>query len=105
MIALASASASVAKADGAVLSVRGLVTADNVVALRREGERLLQSLESPVEVSLTKLESAHSIVLSLLLSWQRLAQSQRQAIVFTGISERLRSLSALSGLHQHLSGF
>lgn len=90
--------------DG-TLAVCGQVTADNVVVLRSEGERWLGSFDREVEINLAGVENAHSIVLSLLLCWQRAANARNQNLIYSGISERLLSLCALSGLSQHLQGF
>lgn len=90
--------------DGALVVV-GHVTADNVVALRKEGERQLRTLGSEVEIDLTGVENAHSIMLSLLLCWQRAAIARHQKLCYSGISDRLFSLCALSGLSEHLPGF
>lgn len=87
------------------LAVAGYVTADNVAILRSEGEQLLGSLGPEVEINLAGVENAHSILLSLLLCWQRAAIARHQKLIYSGISERLQSLSALSGLNQHLPGF
>ncbi|MEX0606083.1 MAG: STAS domain-containing protein [Marinobacter sp.] len=87
------------------LAVSGEVTADNVVALRQEGERQLAASGCDVEITLAGVENAHSILLSLLLCWQRAAKVREQKLIYSGMSERLSSLSALSGLSQHLPGF
>lgn len=96
------------------LVVTGIVDPDNVIALRAEGERLIRASrpvaqtdgsDPVVTVRLDELDTASSVVLSLLLNWQRVALSQNRQLVFSGVSERLRSLAALSGLHRHLSGF
>ncbi len=106
--------AGVIAAAGDQLQVTGVVNADNVLALRAEGERLIRSSQPAAQaegtnpvltVRLDGLDTASSVVLSLLLSWQREALSQRRQLVFSGASERLHSLAALSGLHRHLSGF
>lgn len=108
------ACAGVTAVAGDQLMVTGVVDADNVLALRAEGERLIQFSQSAsqsgisgqtVTVRLDDLATASSIVLSLLLSWQRAALSRHRQLVFSGVSDRLRSLAALSGLHRHLSGF
>lgn len=92
------------EADGG-LTVCGQITADNVVALRSEGERWLSSLGREIEINLAGVENAHSILLSLLLCWQRAANARHQSLTYSGIGERLLSLCALSGLSQHLPGF
>lgn len=90
--------------DGGRLMVAGDIDSETVVALRRRGEALIAKAGSDLEVDLSGLGAAHSVVLSLLLCWQRHALAVRKSLVFTGASERLRSLAALSGLQHHLKG-
>jgi len=101
----AGAAPSIRQEADSTLAVCGQVTADNVVALRSEGERWLGALGQEVGINLAGVENAHSIVLSLLLCWQRAANARNQTLIYSGISERLLSLCALSGLSQHLPGF
>ena len=100
--------------DSGCLVVTGEVTAGSVRALRAEGERLVGSSRSgsqsrggysEVCIDLQGVATASSIVLSLLMCWQRFALSQGINIRFTGISDRLHSLASLSGLDRQLSGF
>ncbi len=90
--------------DGNRLSVTGEIVPDNVCAVRREGERLIAGQNQDIVVDLSALGSAHSVVLSLLLCWLRLAHSRNQALSLEGVGDRLRSLAALSGLDEHISG-
>ncbi len=99
------AAPSIRQEADSTLAVCGQVTADNVVVLRSEGERWLGSLGREVEINLAGVENAHSIVLSLLLCWQRAAKACNQNLIYSGISERMLSLCALSGLSQHLPSF
>lgn len=90
------------------LSVSGDITPTNVRDIRGEGERLIAGhgrSASPGEslvVDLSGLGAAHSVVLSLLLCWLRLARSQNHSLRLEGMGERLRSLAALSGLDEYL---
>lgn len=102
------AAPSISQQGDGTLAVSGYVTADNVVGLRNQGEQRLGAINSAhgeVEINLTGVENAHSILLSLLLCWQRAAIARHQTLIYSGISERLLSLSTLSGLNQHLPGF
>lgn len=87
------------------LTVSGTVDPLTVVALRKQGEALIMASKADLAVDLADMSSAHSVVLSLLLCWQRLAQGRGQTLHFTGVSERLGSLAALSGLDEQLPGF
>ncbi|SRR5690554_269210 len=99
------APAPAAALSGNTLTVTGEVNADNVVALRTQGEQLISAAGGPVTVDLTGLATAHSAVLSMLLCWQRLAIGNRQSLTFRGASDRLLSLAALSSLENQIPGF
>ena len=86
------------------LDVSGDITPANVLAIRSEGERLITGQNKSLVVDLAGLGAAHSVVLSLLLCWMRLARSRDQGLRLEGAGDRLRSLAALSGLDRHLPG-
>lgn len=87
------------------LIVSGDIDPLTVAALRKDGEALILGSKADLTVDLTAMTTAHSVVLSLLLCWQRLAQGRSQTLRFTGVGERLGSLAALSGLDDQLPGF
>jgi phospholipid transport system transporter-binding protein len=91
--------------DGATLRVTGSVDADSVIALRKQGEQLIGGVRSPLTVDLSGLATAHSVVLSMLLCWHRLALGQQLSLTFEGASDRLLSLAALSNLEDQIPGF
>ncbi|PXX89824.1 NTP-binding protein [Marinobacter vulgaris] len=91
--------------DNDTLTVSGHIDPLTVVALRKEGEALILGSKADLVVDLSAMGTAHSVVLSLLLCWQRLARGRSQNLRFTGVSERLGSLAALSGLDEQLPGF
>ncbi|WP_372996113.1 lipid asymmetry maintenance protein MlaB [Marinobacter sp.] len=91
-------------ADG-VLKVTGEVTAETVVGLRKQGETLIRTASGDLVIDLDGLVTAHSVVLSMLLCWQRLAHQKGIALSFRGVSGRLSSLAALSNLDDQLAGF
>ncbi|KAA1176366.1 STAS domain-containing protein [Marinobacter salinexigens] len=88
-----------------VLSVTGNVAVDQVVALRKEGETLIGTVSGSLTVDLSELETAHSVILSMLLCWQRYARQQGVSLIFQGVSDRLSSLAALSNIDEQLGGF
>ncbi len=90
--------------DG-ILYVTGEVRSDTVVALRQQGEQLIASAGRDLQVNLEGLEEAHSVVLSMLLCWQRFATRHNIALTYQGVSQRLASLAALSNLGDQLTGF
>ncbi len=91
--------------EGDTLSVSGDIDPLTVVSVRQKGEKLILDSKTDLVVDLSAMGTAHSVVLSLLLCWQRLAASRSQALHFTGVGDRLDSLAALSGLGRQLPGF
>lgn len=87
------------------LIVSGEVTPETVVGLRNEGEKLIRSASADLVIDLGGLVTAHSVVLSMLLCWQRLAHQAGISLSFRGVSGRLASLAALSNLDDQLAGF
>lgn len=85
-----------------VLIVHGAVSATNVLPLRSQGEALIASADGDLVVDLQGLESAHSVVLSMLLCWHRLASGCGLSLSFRGANEGLLSLAALSNLEDWL---
>ena len=100
-----SSAAPQAQLSDGVLMVSGHVDFDSVVGLRRQGEALITSGSQTLTVDLEALENAHSVVLSLLLCWRRLAAARNVELSFRGVSDRLASLAALSNLDAELPGF
>lgn len=86
------------------LRLTGEVTADNAVILRRQGETLISGASGEVVVNLSGLREAHSIVLSLLMCWQRAARAHHRSLRFTGANGQLAALARLSGLLRYLPG-
>lgn len=86
------------------LAVSGDINPANVRDIRAEGERLIAGHKQGLVIDLSGLGAAHSVVLSLLLCWMRLARSQNQELRLEGTGGRLRSLATLSGLDEHLPG-
>lgn len=88
--------------DAGVLSVFGAIDAHTVVPLRAEGERLIKTASNRLVVNLQGLSTTHSVILSMLLCWFRLAEKQGVALTFQNAPERLISLAALSNLKDWL---
>lgn len=89
-----------------VLVVSGEVSAHTVAALRVQGEELIGSAAGKdLVVDLERLKTAHSVVLSMLLCWQRLAHKRGVALSYRDVSDRLASLAAMSSLGDQLPGF
>lgn len=88
-----------------VLSVTGDVAVDQVVTLRKEGEKLIGTAANSLIIDLSGLETAHSVILSMLLCWQRYARQKGLSLTFQGVSDRLASLAALGSIDEQLGGF
>ncbi len=89
--------------QGGRMVVAGAVDAANVVALRQQGEALIAAERRDLVIDLSALETANSVVLSMLLCWQRLASSEGVGLTFEGVTGRLASLAALSNLDGELT--
>ena len=83
--------------------VTGEVNASSVIALRRQGEQLISGIRDDLVVDVSGLETAHSVVLSMMLCWERLARKQGMGLSFRGINGRLASLASLSNLSAWLT--
>jgi len=83
--------------------VTGEVNAASVIALRQQGEQLISGIRDDLVVDVSGLETAHSVVLSMMLCWERLARKQGMGLSFRGINGRLASLASLSNLSAWLT--
>lgn len=91
--------------QGGCLALSGRVTADNAVALREQGKRWLaaQAGNQPLTVGLGGAETASSVLLSLLLCWQREASRQQRELLFSDASAGLTELAKLNGVSRWLT--
>lgn len=85
--------------DG-TLQLVGHIDFDNVIKCRRHGERLLEASSGPVRISLARLERPSSIVVSLLLGWQRHALRQQKLLHFQSPPKALRQIITVCGLDE-----
>ncbi|SFR51788.1 phospholipid transport system transporter-binding protein [Marinobacter daqiaonensis] len=92
--------------EGNRLILGGVVTADNALALRQQGERWLSSRTrgDRLSVDLSAVESASSVLLSLLLCWLREARRMNLTLAVKGASGQLLELSRLNGVSHWLTG-
>ncbi|SFM89576.1 STAS domain-containing protein [Marinobacter pelagius] len=88
--------------DGEMI-VAGEVDASSVIDLRQQGETLISGIKDGLVVDVSGLETAHSVVLSMMLCWERLARKQGIDLSFRGINGRLASLASLSNLSAQLT--
>lgn len=97
-----SASVPRAQLEADVLCVSGAIDAHNVAPVRAEGERQIKTASGNLVVDLGGLSTTHSVILSMLLCWSRLAEKHGVLLSFTGAPDRLVSLAALSNLEDWL---
>lgn len=92
--------------EGNTLLVTGEVDALNAPALRRQGAELIATAPgSGLTVDLAGLATASSVLLSLLLCWQRAGVARDLSLSFTGASADLAELARLNGVAAVLPGF
>lgn len=108
MTAAVTGQPSLTQVEEGALALAGEVTAASAPALRARGEALIRSARESGRQTLTLdlagLATASSIVLSLLLCWQRHARAQGLALTYTGTGDRLCALAGLGNLEPHLPG-
>ncbi|MAA66119.1 MAG: NTP-binding protein [Alteromonadaceae bacterium] len=97
--------ASLAADESGVLRFSGKVIGPEVVQLRADGEKALaRCQERRCEIDLAGVENANSMLLSLLLCWQRFAAEKGVDLRFSGANERLVALATMSRVSGHLPG-
>jgi phospholipid transport system transporter-binding protein len=85
-----------------VVELSGQVLAEDVAGLLKQGETFFSSASQCMVLDLEGLESANSIILSLLLSWLRLAKRKRFDIEIINMSSQLQAMARVSGLENVL---
>ena len=80
----------------------GQIDSNNVLELRTEGDSMLGKLSAGtvVNLDLSAMEAMDSTPVSLLLCWQRQAAHGPIALKLAAVSESLRELLELYGLHE-----
>lgn len=82
------------------MMVSGDVTMETVPALFAQGLQQLSS--NDLVVDLSKTQAVDSAAVSMLLAWQRAAQSGQRALQIVDIPEDLLSLAKLYGVEEML---
>ena len=81
------------------LSVSGKICFDNVVALRRQGNRMIRHImQRQLTVDLSDVTSSDSSGLSLLLRWLRYAGQQGKTMSFINTPARLYKIANVCGV-------
>jgi len=88
----------VALEDENILVLKGAVNADNVMAIRKEGEDIISKLSTGGVIDLFAVSSAGAVTLSLLLAWLRAAKSRNVSLVVRRMPDRLFDMARVSGL-------
>lgn len=84
--------------DG-TLQLRGSFDYGSVLAVREEGERLINSLSDGIcRIDLAGVESSDSVFLALLLSWLRLCASRGVSMELIAVPSGLVDMARVSGL-------
>lgn len=94
-----------AELTGRILTVSGYIDPLTVLSVRKQGEALIASAPDDLTVDLSGMGTGHSVVLSLLLCWQRCAARNGHSLRFSGASDQLVALASLSSLDEQLPGF
>lgn len=89
---------------GGALALSGVVTPDSVLALRRDGDARIRQGEGLLELDLAGVTGASSVLLSLLLCWQRLAAAQQRPLRYCNAPDDLVALAVLGGVDHCLAG-
>lgn len=85
--------------DGdATARVAGGINFSSVVALRPQGERLIDQVQSELRFDFSAVTQTTTAALSLLLCWRRYAAQQQRSIRFVNLPQELHSMAAVSDL-------
>ena len=79
-------------------SVAGSVSFDNVVALRKQGEKLLTTSKSAV-IDFSELKDQDASPLSLLVCWQRFAKQKKCELKIIHMPLSMQRMGKLFGLN------
>lgn len=88
----------VALKENNVLVLKGVITTDNVVAIRKAGENIIAKLSMDGVIDLSAVSSASAVTLSLLLAWLRAAKSRNLSLVIRQMPDKLFDMARVSGL-------
>ena len=93
------------KETGGGFSVSGEIGFDNVVALRKRGNGLIDQVSvRELTVDLSQIESSNSAGLSLFLRWLAYANQQEKKISFVNVPESLYKVAEVCGVAVFVKG-
>lgn len=84
------------------LQVSGGLGFDNALALKTQGESLINSAAEAVEIDFSGVTRSGSAALTLLCSWMRHAEQLEKSIIFTHLPADLMGVARVSGVDQIL---
>jgi phospholipid transport system transporter-binding protein len=88
--------------DGGRCAVQGPLTIDNAAAILEESHPLFAG--GVVSVDLGQVTEVDSSAIGLLLEWRRGAERLQRKIEFINLPENLKSLAALYGVSEFITG-
>ena len=83
------------------LRVGGIISTSTAVKLREEGEQWIQRLSknySQIQIDMEPVMSRGTVCVSLMLCWQRMANTLDVELEFLHVPQDLRNIIQLSGL-------
>ncbi|GAA3973306.1 STAS domain-containing protein [Allohahella marinimesophila] len=89
--------------DSAYAEIAGDIDNDTAVALLDEGKAFLASANSrDVIIDFSRVKTAQSVALSLMVRWLDTAAKHDRSLRFKGLSGKLHDLAKVSGLEEVL---
>ena len=80
----------------------GVVHFDNAAKVCDDGLKLLKTAPKAITIDMQQLQSSHSVVVAILVSWTRAASQSQQRLSFANMPEKLRAMISVSGLTEAL---
>jgi anti-anti-sigma factor len=80
------------------LHLGGVVHFDNAEKICNDGLKLLKNAPKQITIDMQHLQSSHSVVLAILVSWTRAAHQAKQSLLMANMPDKLRALIKVSGL-------
>lgn len=85
--------------ENGTLQLRGRFDYSSILAVRKEGEQLINSLPNGAcRIDLGGVESSDSVFMALLLSWFRLCNSRGMTMELVAVPSGLLDMARVSGL-------
>jgi len=84
------------------LQVSGVITFDNALDMRQQGECLISKAAEHCEIDFSQVTRAGSAALTLLFSWLRHSANLQKTLVFTNLPDDLLGVAQVSGVDQIL---